>query len=385
VGSVDWYNSDFGKVNLALAPRQPGSSFKPIVYSDALEQHIITPATILMDTPTTFNQCSNTPNPNAPGCKYSPHNYDNKFWGPVTVRRALDNSRNIPAVEVMQKVGVASAVDQAHRLGITTLADPNNYGLALTLGAGEVRLVDLTNVYATFANGGVHYEPTLISSIDDKYGNKVYDYKPQGQEVLDPGVAFLISSILSDNQTRAEEFGTALNISRPAAVKTGTTENYVDSLTLGYTPDLTVGVWVGNNDNAPMDQIAGSLGAAPIWKNLMEYYLAGTPVDTFKPPSDVIASSGCSVKLVKDGNNEKIASSSAQEFFLAGTQSSNGCSNPNSSPGSKIVQLFSNQLNQDQPSFQQSPSDVVDCTGPDGKHLSISQEECDAFNRAWGH
>lgn len=338
VGSVDWYNPQFGKVNIATSLRQPGSSFKPIVYSDALEQRIITPATILQDVPTTFNQCQCTPNPTAPGCLYSPHDYDNKFWGPVTVRRALTNSRNVPAVEVMQKIGVPSAVDMAHQLGITTLNDPTQYGLSLALGAGEVRLVDLVDVYSVFADGGNRNDPTMITSIDDKYGNEVYHYQPQPQEVLDPGVAFLISSILADNKTRAEEFGTALNISRQAAVKTGTTENYVDALTVGYTPDLVVGVWVGNNDDTPMDQIAGSLGAAPIWRALMEHYLLGTPVHDFQPPDDVVSWTGCttsfnphpSASVSPNPSPSASASVSAtvttiKEYFLKGTEPTQNC------------------------------------------------------------
>lgn len=297
VGSVDWNNPYFGKINMAISPRQPGSSFKPIYYSAALEEHVITPATILQDRPTTF------------GTNYHPRDYDGKYRGPVTVRRALANSLNIPSVEVMQMLGVPNAIEMADRLGITTLQDPSYYGLALALGAGEVKLTEMTNVYATFANQGLENSPTIISSIIDKSGNSVYWPTPLPQQVLDPGVAFLISSILSDNKTRSEEFGNALTISRPAAVKTGTTEDFRDAWTLGYTPSLTIGVWVGNDNNIPMDNVAGSLGAAPIWRDLMETFLASTPVEQFNPPSGV-------TKVICSTATTKTASASASEYFL---------------------------------------------------------------------
>lgn len=314
VGSRDWHYPGFGQVNVATSLRQPGSSFKPIYYSLALEKGLITPATVLQDVPTTF-----------PG-GYKPHDYDYKFWGPITVRRALANSRNVPSVEVMNKLGVQNAIDQAHLLGITTLQDTSRYGLSLALGAGDVKLLNMVDAYSVFADGGKKNPSTDILEIDDKYGNVIYHYQPQPKEVLSPGAAFLISSILSDNQARAEEFGNTLTISRPAAVKTGTTENYRDAWTLGYTPSIVVGAWVGNNDGAPMDNIAGSLGAAPIWRNLMEHLLAGTPVEAFNPPQEVqkyYCASNTTVqsKDPKDPGKtvNKVVSTSFQEYFLPGT------------------------------------------------------------------
>lgn len=311
VGSYNWNDPQFGKVNMAITPRQPGSSFKPIVYARALDERIITPATMLMDVKTTF-----------PG-NYTPLDYDRKFRGPVLVRRALANSLNIPAVEVMQKVGVADALDEAETLGISTLGnDTSNYGLSLVLGAGSVKLTELTDVYATFANKGWYNPVTTITKIVDKEGKTVYQYKPKPEHVLDTGVAFLISSILSDNQARAEEFGTVLDISRTAAVKTGTTEDFKDALTMGYTPQLAVGVWVGNNYNTPMDTIAGSLGAAPIWKKLMEKFLAGTPVENFQQPESVQKLYVCR----SNGYLVKTATSSAMpEYFLDGTGPTRYC------------------------------------------------------------
>lgn len=305
VGSKDWYNEQFGKINMAISPRQPGSSFKPIIYSAAFEEGLITPLTILHDSPITYSG------------NYSPRDYDGKFRGSVTVRRALANSLNIPAVEVMSKVGVSDAVSMANRFGITTLNDPSNYGLSLVLGAGEVKLLEQTNVYATFANEGVRNDIATILEIRDKYDNPIYQNHPVSYKVIDPSVAFLVTSILSDNKARAEAFGDILTISRPAAVKTGTSEDYRDSLTLGYTPSLTVGAWVGNNDRAPMNQIAGSIGAAPIWKTLMEHFLAGTPIEQFSQPATVVKAFSCNA-----------SSSASFEYFISGTQPIFMCLSP---------------------------------------------------------
>jgi 1A family penicillin-binding protein len=320
VGSQDWDNESNGKTNMTIRPRQPGSSFKPFVYAAALEQRIITTATILSDKKTTFEG------------NYTPRNYDNKTRGPVTVRRALANSLNIPAVKIMQKIGVSDALSMAQRLGITTLGtDTSRYGLSLVLGSGEVPLIEMTSAFAVFANKGDYNQPTTIIRVVDKYGSTIDTWEPQSRNVLSAGVAFLISHILADNKARAETFGNALTISRPAAVKTGTTENYRDALTIGYTPSIVIGVWVGNNDNTPMDNIAGSLGAAPIWRLLIQEFLAGTPIERFTPPSTVTSLSACPYL----GINDELATSSAiTEYFLNGTQPSTSCASttPNSTP-----------------------------------------------------
>lgn len=315
VGSRDWSYPGFGQVNIALSPRQPGSSFKPIYYSAALEQGIITPATILQDKPTDF------------GGGYRPKDYDGGYRGPVTVRRALSNSLNIPSVQVMTMLGVSNAIEEAKKFGITTLSTPQDYGLSLALGAGEVKLLEMTGAYSVLADSGQKNETADILQIEDKYGDIVYQYQPHPQQVLSPNAAFLISSILSDNNTRAEEFGDTLNISRPAAVKTGTTENYRDAWTLGYTPSLAVGAWVGNNNGAPMDNVAGSLGAAPIWKQLMEHFLADKPIEKFAPPEQSVALYNCKSTIItqqsdpsdpgKKINQEQVRS--YQEYFIPGT------------------------------------------------------------------
>ncbi|MCL5784487.1 MAG: penicillin-binding protein 1C [Patescibacteria group bacterium] len=316
VGSKDWFNADFGKVNVAIRPRQPGSAFKPIVYSTAFEKGVITPSTVLKDVPTTF------------GTNYRPKDYDGRYRGQVTARRALANSLNIPSVEVLSRVGVPEAVDMAQRLGITTIQDPQKYGLSLVLGAGEVKLVELTDAYAVFADQGQYNPPTTILEIEDKRQQIVYKYNPAPKQVLTPEVSFLISSILSDNKTRAEEFGNTLNISRQAAVKTGTTENYRDAWTIGYTPSLVVGVWVGNNNGASMDNIAGSLGAAPIWQGLMEKFLAGTPVEKFTPPEGVVAVTTCRPAGAITAVSQEATSSAFTEYYIKGTQPQQSCSIP---------------------------------------------------------
>lgn len=332
VGSANWYNDQFGKVNMATTPRQPGSSFKPFVYGLAFESGEITPATVLMDIPKTFKQ-----NDCYTDCEYKPKDYDGKFRGRVLVRRALANSLNIPAVEVMEKVGVEPVLTKAKVLGIDTLGPSSDYGLSLVLGTGEVPLVEMVNAYSSFANYGTRPDPVYFTEIYDKRGSQIYSSQAKTTQVWSSKVAFLISSILSDNRARAEEFGSALTINRPAAVKTGTTEDYRDAWTVGYTPDLVVGVWVGNNDNRPMDRIAGSLGAAPIWRDLMEHVNEGLAVKTFEPPGDVVKVAICS----SNGGKVTSATSSAiMEYFVQGTQPTKSCTNM---PGLDIAASGSGQ------------------------------------------
>lgn len=365
VGSKDWNNDIFGKLNIVTAARQPGSAFKPIVYSAALEKGIITLATILKDEPITYKNAWET---------YSPRDYDGKFRGRVTARRALANSLNIPSVEVISKLGVDNAVEMGKRLGLTTLKDYSQYGLSLVLGAAEVRPLDLTEVYATFANGGVRNTSTTIAKIENKIGELVYVHIPEKQQVLDPKYAFLVSSILSDNNARSEVFGNILNISRPAAVKTGTTENYKDSWTVGYTPSLVIGVWIGNNDGTVMERIAGSIGAAPIWKALMEKFLAGTPIEQFVAPAGIVSESICR----ENGLRVKGATASAQlEYFVGGTEPTQYCytgiptSVPSGNPSVTTAPPASSSPTAPQtPSrtnTQPSPTPLIDIKLPPGK------------------
>ena len=244
---------------------------------------------------------------------YRPRNYDGKFRGKVLVRRALANSLNIPAIGVIQKIGVSQALSMAHRLGITSLNEESRFGPSLALGTGEVQLVQLVGAYAVFANEGKRSEPTTILEIKDKYGKQIYNDTLITEQILDPRVAFLISSILSDSKARQEEFGRLLTISRPAAVKTGTTQTYKDSWTVGYTPSLVVGVWVGNNSGRSMDRVAGSIGAAPIWKDLMEHYLAGTAIEEFKLPEGIVEHTVCDKGNILN------------EYFILGTEPKQVC------------------------------------------------------------
>lgn len=322
VGSIDWDNNEFGKVNIATSFRQPGSAFKPIVYAAAFEKRLITPATVLKDEPAVFKQ--------GYGAKdYKPKNYDGKFRGKVLARRALANSLNVPSVEVISKVGIRETIEMATRLGVTGLNDFSNYGYSLVLGSAEVRLVDLSSVYAAFANKGFYLEPTSILEIKDKSNQTVYTYSPNPKKVLDPEYAFMVSSILSDNTARAEVFGNVLNINREAAVKTGTTENFRDAWTIGYTPSLVVGVWIGNNSGKEMDNVAGSLGAAPIWKNLMERFLANTPKEKFEPPDNIASVYVCRF------NGLRLKESSPAgylEYFVKGTEPTQNCILPKPRP-----------------------------------------------------
>jgi penicillin-binding protein 1C len=293
VGSADFFNEDIdGQVNMAVAPRQPGSSIKPLTYAAAFEKGW-TPGTLLWDVPSEFPPSGD---PNDPRDPYKPVNYDGRFHGPVTVRTALGSSYNIPAVKALQFVGIyddpatpqeEGLVAFAQRLGITTF-DRDDYGLALTLGGGDVSLLELTGAYSVFANGGRRVPPVAITRIEDSAGEVVYEYQPpEAQPILRPDQAYLITSILADNNARSPSFGanSILRLPFEAAVKTGTTNEFHDNWTIGYTPDLAVGVWIGNADNTPMEDISGVAGAGPIWSQVMQ---AAIPLVTGGGPSGFI-------------------------------------------------------------------------------------------------
>lgn len=288
LGSVDFFDEEIdGQVNVALALRQPGSSIKPVNYLAAFEKGW-TPATLIMDVTTEF--------PNPPGPPYVPKNYDGKEHGPVLVRQALACSYNIPAVKTLQFVGVPNMMEMASRLGITTFTDPDRYGLSLTLGGGEITLLEHTGAYAVLANSGVRVPPVAIQRIEDSRGRVIEEYQPpQGEQVISPQHAYLITHILSDNEARTPAFGpdSPLRLSRPAAAKTGTTDDWKDSWTVGYTPDLVAGVWVGNADNTAMDRVAGSTGAGHIWHNFMERALGDSPPKEFPVPPGLVTAEVC--------------------------------------------------------------------------------------------
>lgn len=301
VGSVDYNNPDFGKVNMALAARQPGSSFKPIYIAEALNEKVVTAATVVRDEATDFGG-------------YKPDNYDFRFRGDITVRNGLAQSLNIPALKVLQKLGVQKAEDKAIEMGISTIDKKHNYGMALGLGAAEARPIDMTNAFAAFANGGRQYDRSIIDTIENKYGDTIYRANPKSKRVQSQEASFIISDILSDNAARAPSFGSRLNIpGRKVAVKTGSTDDNRDAWTIGYTPSVTVGVWVGNNENEIMSS-GGSAMAGPIWTQSIRAFLADTPAETFAQPSGVTKMWTC-----------KPGGGGYEEYFINGTQPAKSC------------------------------------------------------------
>ncbi|MBI4079282.1 MAG: penicillin-binding protein [Candidatus Levybacteria bacterium] len=321
VGSKDFSDPTSGNVNVATARRQPGSSIKVITYSAALSNGF-TAATILDDTPITFRGIP----------PYSPVNYDGAFHGRIPLRIALANSFNIPAVKTLNQIGIPTFLSLAKQMGITTFDAKDQYGLAITLGAAEVKMVDMATVYGVLANGGVRVDINPILKVSDATGAMLEAKAPSkqndlasgqalaneaivGRRVLDEGVAYIMSSILSDNQARALEFGINSPLTIPGktvSVKTGTTDNKRDNWTFGYTPSAVVAVWVGNHDNSPMSQqlASGITGAAPIWNKLMQRVIANKPDEKQPVPANVV---------------QKNCYGGKPEYFIKGTENSVNC------------------------------------------------------------
>jgi len=305
----------FNVVTLAL--RQPGSSIKPIVYATALDRGY-TASSVLMDTKTVF------PNPGEEE-DYVPQNYDLKFRGPVQLRFALGSSINIPAVKLLALIGVRNALTTAYNMGLSTLSptdeNVNRLGLSLTLGGGEIKLIELASAYSSFANGGYRVDPIAIVKVTDPKGKVLFEQKDfQKEAIISQEIAFLISHILLDNNARLLTFGenSYLNISgRTIAVKTGTTDDKRDNWTIGWTPNVLVATWVGNNDNSPMGNVAsGVTGAAPIWRRIILEALKGRPVEDFKKPDSIIAVTidALGGGLPVDGKPTR------SEYFIKGTE-----------------------------------------------------------------
>lgn len=331
VGSLDYYNAAIdGNYNVAFAERQPGSAFKPFTYLTAFEQGY-TPATMTLDVRTAFDIGSNQP--------YVPENFDRQFHGPQSIRSALANSYNVPAVEVLNWLGVDNVIRTAHTMGINTLDKGlNQYGLSLTLGGGEVTLYDMTYAYSVFGDMGVMHgrptpedrrrpgfrtlDPTLILRVEDNEGNILWEYGKantfSSSSVVDPSLAYLVNDVLSDDVARRPSVGTdsTLVIDRPAAVKTGTTNDFHDNWTVGYTPQLVAGVWVGNTDNTAMIDMPAILGAAPIWQAVMQYAHRDLPLLTWQRPSDIVEMTVCQIS----GLLPTPFCQTRQELFKRGTE-----------------------------------------------------------------
>ncbi len=329
LGSPDYFDGAIsGAINLAVSPRQPGSAIKPLTYAAAFSPELCaptlsvvvptgegvcpwTPATMILDVRTAFVTQE--------GFSYVPQNYDRAFHGPVSARTALAASLNLPAVVALDQVGLDTLIRLAGRMGLTTLSDADRFGLALTLGGGEVTLLDLTSAYGVFANAGVRVEPVAILKIQTAAGQVLDQWGPRsGARVLDKRVAFLISDILADNQARAGTFGfdSILQIGRPAAVKTGTTTDYRDNWAVGYTPEFVTGVWVGNADFSSMVNLSGVAGAGPIWHDFMRTALLGKPETGFTPPSGLTQAEVC---LPSGLLPTPACARTRREWFIAGT------------------------------------------------------------------
>jgi len=299
VGSRDYFDKQIdGNFNVAIAHnRQPGSTFKPFVYATAFEKGY-TPDTVLFDLPTEF-QTTCTPdgkpiNPNAvisssTDC-YMPENYDGEYLGPISLRNALAQSRNIPAIKTLYLAGIADSIKTATDMGIKGLKDANQYGLTLVVGGAEVSLLDMTSAYGVFANEGVRNPYTGILSVEDLQGNILESYTQKSQQVIDTNVARTISDVLSDVAAKIPAYGANSELfftGKRVASKTGTTNNYKDVWTIGYTPEIVVGAWAGNNDGTPMEKkVAGTI-IVPLWHEVMAAALASTTGEIFAKPEPI--------------------------------------------------------------------------------------------------
>lgn len=303
VGSHDFNDPNGGNVNATMSLRQPGSSIKVVTYSAALE-HGMTAATLIDDSPTAFPIQGSAP--------YTPVNYDGRFHGRVSVRTALGNSFNIPAVKTLQQVGIPTMVNLGKKMGIESWGEPNQYGLSITLGGAEATVMDMATVFGTLANEGKKVTLNPFLKITGSNGAVLEDKSnPISEQVISPATSFIMSDILADNNARLMEFGSNSPLVVPnhfVSVKTGTSDNKRDNWTVGYTPEFVVAVWVGNNDNTPMSQslASGITGAAPIWHNIMEVLLTNRPDIKRKMPKNVI---------------QKLCNGK-QEYFIMGTENS---------------------------------------------------------------
>ncbi len=292
VGSRDFFDKDIpGQFNITTAFRQPGSSIKPIIYSAAFNLGY-TPETVLFDVPTQFSSlCDAYGKPLKAGADdsvcYMPENYDGLYRGPMTLRDALAQSINVPAVKLLYLVGISNAVHLAQAMGLSTISDPDRYGLSLVLGGGEVTLLELTNAYGVFANNGIYTKQQGILEVRDSDDSVLQKFSLSQTDVLPESVTTLISSVLSDNIARTPSYGASSALyfkDRPVAVKTGTTNDYKDLWVIGYTPSIVIGMWAGNNDNTPINKKTSGFVLAPVWRKAMLVATENTPVEYFPDP-----------------------------------------------------------------------------------------------------
>lgn len=318
VGSRDYFDTEHdGNVNVTTRTRQPGSSIKPINYAVGLIKGY-TAATPFVDEKICFNTVGQP--------AYCPVNYDGKFHGVQQMRYSLGNSYNIPAVKMLKVNGLDAMIATASAMGITTFTDPDRYGLSLTLGGGEVTMVNMAEAFGVFANGGYRVPLTSILKVTDSKGKVLEQYVPPsnpifGEKVLPSGISFIVSHMLQDNGARSAAFGpsSVLKVGNyPISVKTGTTNDYRDNWTIGYSPQYVVAVWVGNNDNTPMSGIvSGVTGAAPIWRTIMDYMVAKEPPKALLQPDNVVGLSVCADSGLLPGQS---GCPTRYEYFIKGTQ-----------------------------------------------------------------
>jgi penicillin-binding protein 1C len=309
-GATDGDPAHGGEINMTLWPRQPGSALKPFLYASAFE-HGYTAATALLDVPTAFATADGP---------YQPLNFDRSFHGVVPLRVALASSLNVPAVRTLDALGMNAMLEIVHRFGLATLSDTERYGLSLTLGGGEVCLLDITSAYAALGAGGALAAPFAVSRVRDSSGRVIYQRAAStSQRVLSPANAYLLSDILSDADARIPGFGgiTPFEVPFKAAVKSGTSTGFRDTWTLGYTPEIAIGVWAGNADGSPMIDVSGVEGAGPIWRDAMMAAALSRRMSWYPRPADIVETTVCAPTGLLPGSD---CQSPVRELFVAGTE-----------------------------------------------------------------
>jgi penicillin-binding protein 1C len=309
-GATDGDPTHGGEINMALSPRQPGSALKPFLYASAFE-HGYTSATALLDVPTAFATAEGP---------YQPLNFDRSFHGVVPLRVALASSLNVPAVRTLDALGMNAMLEIVQRFGLATLSDTERYGLSLTLGGGEVRLLDITSAYAAIGAGGMLIAPYAVSRVRDSSGRILYQRNASGpQRVLSPAHAYVLSDILSDADARIPGFGgiTPFDVPFRAAVKSGTSTGFRDTWTIGYTPEIAIGVWAGNADGSPMIDVSGVEGAGPIWRDAMMAAALSRRMSWYARPADVVEATVCAPTGLLPGSD---CQSPVRELFVRGTE-----------------------------------------------------------------